>query len=106
MYDTPPKRQPPLWTHVSESDVAEGSNGQFLALGMLPGFAIVLAVGVASWYMALSPDAADPGVMMALEAERMEAIATAAGPAWTRLPDPAPSPCGQSAASGKNGLPG
>lgn len=106
MHKTMSKQKPALWKHVSESDISEGSDTQFIALGMLPGFFIVLAVGVASWYMALSPDAADPGVMMALEAERMEAIATAAGPAWTNLPDPAPSPCGQSAASGKNGLPG
>ena len=107
MYDTPPKQPPAIWDRVSASDLPEGSNSPFLALGMLPGFFVLLAVGVTSWTMFLSRDAADPAVMMALEAERMQAIATAAGgPAWISLPDPAPSPCGQSVASGKNGLPG
>ena len=138
MYDTLPQRQPAIWDRASASDVAEGSNSPSVVLGILPGFFVVLAVCVTSWYMFLSRDAVDPTVMMALEAERMAAIATAAGPAWKiaadpawkiaadpawkiaadpawktaagsawiSLPDPAPSPCGQSAANEKNGLPG
>ena len=66
-----------LWERVAPSDIPACSAAQFVGLGMLPGIAVVLFVGLAAWYAVLSGGPRD--LMLALEAERLQAIEAAAG---------------------------
>ena len=66
-----------LWERVAPSDIPECSAAQFVGLGMLPGIAIVLFVGLAAWYAVLSGGTEE--LMLAWEAERLQAIEPAAG---------------------------
>ena len=66
-----------LWERVAPSDIPACSNVQFVGLGMLPAIAIVLFVGLAAWYAVLSDSTQD--LMLAWEAEPMQAIEPAAG---------------------------
>jgi len=71
-------RDSALWERVAASDIPACSAVQFVVLGMLPAIAVVLFVGFAAWYAVLSDGA--QGLMLAWEAERLQAIEPAAGP--------------------------
>lgn len=66
-----------LWERVAPSDIPACSAAQFVGLGMLPGIAVVLFVGLAAWYAVLSDSAQN--LTLAWEAERLQAIEPAAG---------------------------
>ncbi len=72
-----PIQRSALWERVTPSDIPACSAAQFVGLGMLPAIAVVLFVGLAAWYAVLSDGAQD--LMLAWEAERLQAIEPAAG---------------------------
>ena len=74
---TSPIQRSALWDRVSLRDIPVCSTAQFLGLGLLPAIVIVLTLGLAAWYAVLSGGAVE--LMMALEADRLQAIETSAG---------------------------